>query len=61
MLSRLPVLSVPAGISGNGLPGGVQVVARAYDDVRVFHVGREIEQALPWLDCAARRPMAGVS
>lgn len=59
MLSRLPVLSVPAGIARNGLPGGVQVVARAYDDARVFHVGRAIERALPWLDCAARRPMAG--
>lgn len=58
MLSRLPVLSVPAGIARNGLPGGVQVVARAYDDARVFHVGRVIERALPWLDSAARRPMA---
>lgn len=58
MLSRLPVLSVPAGIARNGLPGGVQVVARAYDDVRAFHVGKVIERALPWLDCPARRPMA---
>ncbi len=59
MLSRLPVLSVSAGIARNGLPGGVQVVARSYDDARVFYVGRAIERALPWLDCAARRPMAG--
>ena len=57
MLSRLPVLSVPAGIARNGLPGGVQVVARAYDDMRVFHVGRAIERAIPWLDCSARRPL----
>jgi Asp-tRNA(Asn)/Glu-tRNA(Gln) amidotransferase A subunit family amidase len=56
MLSRLPVLAVPGGISGNGLPTGIQIVARSFDDARVFRLGRAIERIQPWLDCAERRP-----
>ena len=44
MLSRLPVLAVPTGLTKNGMPGSVQVVARSFDDTRVFHVGTEIER-----------------
>jgi len=56
MLGRLPVLSVPSGIGGNGLPTGIQIVARALDDERVFRVGAALERAQPWLDCDERRP-----
>ena len=56
MLSRLPVLAVPAGIAANGLPVGIQIVGRSYDDPRVFHVAAALEQAAPWLDCTERRP-----
>lgn len=56
MLSRLPVLAVPGGIAANRLPVGLQVVARSFDDVRVFRVGRALERVQPWLDCAERRP-----
>ena len=56
MLSRLPVLAVPAGLAESGVPAGVQIVARAYDDPRVFHVGAVLEATMPWLDCAERRP-----
>ena len=56
MLSRLPVLAVPGGIAGNGLPASIQIVARSFDDARVFRLGRAIERARPWLDCAGRRP-----
>lgn len=57
MLSRLPVLAVPAGIGANGRPVGVQIVARAFDDPRVFHVASVLEKAMPWLDNTARRPI----
>ncbi|MGB7242402.1 MAG: amidase [Sulfitobacter sp.] len=57
MLSRLPVLAVPAGIGSNGRPVSVQIVARAFDDPRVFHVARVLEQSMPWLDNEARRPV----
>jgi Asp-tRNA(Asn)/Glu-tRNA(Gln) amidotransferase A subunit family amidase len=56
MLGRLPVLAVPAGIGRNGLPVGIQIVSRAYDDARCFRVAAALERARPWLDQAARRP-----
>ena len=56
MLGRLPVLSVPSGIGGNGLPTGIQIVARHLDDERVFRVAMALEKAQPWLDCPERRP-----
>ncbi|MGI9412246.1 MAG: amidase [Hyphomicrobiales bacterium] len=57
MLSRLPVLSIPAGRAANGLPTSVQVVSRSFDDHRVFQLAAAVERAAPWLDCDARRPM----
>lgn len=44
--SRHPVLSVPSGRASNGVPTGVQVVARPYDDVTAFHVGAAAERGL---------------
>ena len=49
--SRHPVLSVPSGLAPNGVPTGVQVVARPYDDVTAFHVGAAAERELGlWSD-----------
>jgi Asp-tRNA(Asn)/Glu-tRNA(Gln) amidotransferase A subunit family amidase len=56
MLSRLPVLAVPAGIAANGLPVGIQIVTRSYDDARALRVGAALERARPWLDVPERRP-----
>ena len=57
MLGRCPVLSVPSGIGANGLPTGIQIVARHLDDTRVFQVGVALERVWPWLDCSERRPV----
>ncbi|MGB3178124.1 MAG: amidase [Albidovulum sp.] len=56
MLNRLPALAVPTGIADSGLPMGVQIIGRSYDDPRVFRVAAALEQATPFYDCAARRP-----
>jgi Asp-tRNA(Asn)/Glu-tRNA(Gln) amidotransferase A subunit family amidase len=49
--SRHPVLAVPSGRASNGVPTGVQVVSRPYDDVTAFHVGAAAERELGlWLD-----------
>jgi Asp-tRNA(Asn)/Glu-tRNA(Gln) amidotransferase A subunit family amidase len=48
MYNRCPVLSVPAGMTGAGLPVGIQIVARPYDDVTAFRIGRAVEQVRPW-------------
>lgn len=46
--NRLPVLVVPAGRGASGVPIGVQIVARGYDDATAFAVGLALEQARPW-------------
>lgn len=49
--SRHPVLNVPSGRAANGVPTGVQVVARPYDDVTSFQVGAAAERELGlWAD-----------
>ena len=44
-LAGLPGISVPAGVSGDGLPLGLQVLGRAFDEEMVFRVARVLEQA----------------
>jgi Asp-tRNA(Asn)/Glu-tRNA(Gln) amidotransferase A subunit family amidase len=53
MLSRCPVLNVPSGFAANGMPTGLQIVGRTYDDVSVFQLGRHYEHIADW---AAARP-----
>jgi aspartyl-tRNA(Asn)/glutamyl-tRNA(Gln) amidotransferase subunit A len=54
--SRCPVLSIPSGLSRDGVPTGLSVVGRTYDDVTVFQVAAAHEQRFPWLDTPTRRP-----
>jgi len=54
--SRCPVLSVPSGLSRNGVPTGLSVVGRTYDDVTAFQIAAAHEARFPWLDQASRRP-----
>jgi amidase len=48
VMSRLPVLNVPSGLADNGVPTGVQIAGRSYDDETVFRVGAALEHARPW-------------
>lgn len=48
MLGQLPALAVPSGVSTSGVPTGVQIVARPFDDARAFRVARALEKAQPW-------------
>ena len=43
ILSRCAVMSVPSGLGSNGVPTGVQVVARPYDDVTAFRAAAAVE------------------
>jgi Asp-tRNA(Asn)/Glu-tRNA(Gln) amidotransferase A subunit family amidase len=45
MLSRCPVMSMPSGLADNGVPTGIQFVARTFDDQRVFSAALAYEQA----------------
>ena len=44
-LAGLPGLSVPAGLDAQGLPLGLQVIGRAWDESTVFRVGKALEDA----------------
>jgi Asp-tRNA(Asn)/Glu-tRNA(Gln) amidotransferase A subunit family amidase len=52
-VSQCPALSVPAGWTDNGLPIGLQIVARRYRDDQALRIGAALEQLRPWAD---RRP-----
>jgi amidase len=58
VMSRCPVLNVPSGFADNGVPTGVQIAGRTYDDETVFAVGAAVERELPWFDTDERRPGA---
>lgn len=46
--THLPALSLPCGFSRAGLPVGMQVVGRPFDEATVVRVGHAFEQATNW-------------
>ncbi len=44
-LAGLPGMSVPVGLSSDGLPLGLQLIGRAFDEETVFRAGHVIEKA----------------
>ncbi|MCF2528901.1 amidase [Yinghuangia soli] len=54
--SRVPVLAVPSGFAPNGVPTGMQIVGKTYDDETVFRVGAALEEVRPWAYAAGSRP-----
>ena len=49
ILSTLPVASTPSGFSpSTGVPTGVQLIGKAYDDLTVFRLSAALEAATDW-------------
>lgn len=46
--NRVPVLSVPSGMATCGIPTGVQIVGKPWDEKSVFEIGAAIEILQPW-------------
>ena len=44
-LAGLPGLAVPAGLTADGLPLGLQIIGKAFDEATVLRAGRAIETA----------------
>jgi aspartyl-tRNA(Asn)/glutamyl-tRNA(Gln) amidotransferase subunit A len=47
-----PAMSVPIGLGTSGLPIGVQIAGRAFDEAMVFRVGRAVEKLSGWENVA---------
>jgi aspartyl-tRNA(Asn)/glutamyl-tRNA(Gln) amidotransferase subunit A len=54
--SRCPVMSVPSGLSRDGVPTGLSIVGRSYDDVTVFRIAAAHEERYGWYGTPDRRP-----
>ncbi|MEP7200300.1 MAG: amidase, partial [Chloroflexota bacterium] len=52
-LTGLPALSVPCGFTMDGLPIGLQIIGRAWNEAAVLRAGHAYEQATEW---HTRRP-----
>jgi amidase len=48
-----PAVSLPLGVSSDGLPIGVQLAAQALREDVLLRVAAQLEEAMPWAD---RRP-----
>ncbi len=44
-LAGLPGISVPAGLNSEGLPLGLQLIGKAFDEATLFRAGEVIEKA----------------
>jgi len=55
-MSWNPAASVPCGFTADGLPVGLQVVGRRFDDLGVLQAAAAFEAAQPWAD---KRPALG--
>lgn len=48
LVSQCPVASVPTGFATSGVPTGMQIIARSFDDLRVFRAAAAFEAIRPW-------------
>jgi Asp-tRNA(Asn)/Glu-tRNA(Gln) amidotransferase A subunit family amidase len=50
MIDYVPVATVPCDFSSDGIPIGMQIAGRPFDDLTVFQAAAAFESARPWLD-----------
>ena len=58
-LAGLPGISVPGGLTSDGLPLGLQVVGRAFDEASIYRVAAVLEDAAGFMQTPARMALGG--
>ncbi len=58
-LAGLPGISVPGGLTSDGLPLGLQVVGRAFDEASIYRVAAVLEDAAGFTQTPARMAFGG--
>ncbi len=48
LVSQCPVMAVPTGFAASGIPTGMQIVGKTFDDITVFRAALGYEKARPW-------------
>ncbi len=57
-LAGLPSLSMPSCLGSSGMPVGLQLIGRAFDEATLFSVGAALERVLPPLGLPGEEPEA---
>jgi aspartyl-tRNA(Asn)/glutamyl-tRNA(Gln) amidotransferase subunit A len=60
-LTGLPAISLPCGLDPGGLPIGLQIAARPFDEVTVLRVAHAYERAHPWRDARPSTDLEGAA
>jgi aspartyl-tRNA(Asn)/glutamyl-tRNA(Gln) amidotransferase subunit A len=47
-LAGLPALSLPCGFDGEGMPIGMQLIGKHFDEATILRVAHAYEQSVPW-------------
>jgi len=58
-LSGFPAISLPCGFSSKGLPIGLQLIGRPWDEATLLRAAYAYEQATPWHERFPKDPVAG--
>jgi Asp-tRNA(Asn)/Glu-tRNA(Gln) amidotransferase A subunit family amidase len=57
LLGNCPAISLPSGLSGDGVPTGIQIVGRPFDDLAVIRTALALEAAdKAWYSGSGLRP-----
>ena len=54
-LTGLPAISIPAGSTGAGLPTGLQLIGRSFDESTLLRLGHAYERTAAWNDSTGSR------
>jgi aspartyl-tRNA(Asn)/glutamyl-tRNA(Gln) amidotransferase subunit A len=56
-ISGYPAISIPAGLTSNGLPVGLQAYGRRHEDALLLDLALAFERARPWPLVAPNAPI----